>query len=43
VLLEDLPRRFPDVELATSEPLPIRPSNFIVGLEKMPLRFTPGG
>ena len=38
---EELRRRLPDLELATSEPLPIRPSNFIVGLEKMPVRFSP--
>jgi cytochrome P450 family 142 subfamily A polypeptide 1 len=43
VLFEELLRRFPDVELATSAPLPIRPSNFIVGLERMPVRFTAGG
>jgi cytochrome P450 family 142 subfamily A polypeptide 1 len=43
VLFEELLRRFPDIELATNEPLPIRPSNFIVGLEKMPVRFTAGG
>ena len=43
VLFEELLRRLPDIELATSEPLPIRPSNFIVGLEQMPVRFTPGG
>jgi cytochrome P450 family 142 subfamily A polypeptide 1 len=43
VLFEELLRRFPDVELATSDPLPIRPSNFIVGLEKMPIRFRAGG
>jgi cytochrome P450 family 142 subfamily A polypeptide 1 len=42
VLFEELLARFPDVELATSEALPIRPSNFIVGLERMPIRFTPG-
>jgi cytochrome P450 family 142 subfamily A polypeptide 1 len=42
VLFEELLRRMPDIELATSEPLPIRPSNFIVGLEKMPVRFAPG-
>jgi len=42
VLFEELLRRFPDIELATSDPLPVRPSNFIVGLEKMPVRFTPG-
>ncbi len=43
VLFEELLRRFPDIELASSDPLPIRPSNFIVGLEQMPVRFTPGG
>jgi cytochrome P450 family 142 subfamily A polypeptide 1 len=43
VLFEELLRRFPDVELATSDPLPVRPSNFIVGLEKMPIRFRAGG
>jgi cytochrome P450 family 142 subfamily A polypeptide 1 len=43
VLFEELLRRFPDVELATSEPLPMRPSNFIVGLERMPVRFSAGG
>jgi cytochrome P450 family 142 subfamily A polypeptide 1 len=42
VLFEELLRRFPDIELATSAPLPVRPSNFIVGLEKMPVRFAPG-
>jgi cytochrome P450 family 142 subfamily A polypeptide 1 len=43
VLFEELLRRFPDIELATSDPLPMRPGSFIVGLEKMPVRFTPGG
>jgi cytochrome P450 family 142 subfamily A polypeptide 1 len=43
VLFEELLRRLPDVELATREPLPVRPGNFIVGLEAMPVRFTPGG
>ncbi len=33
----------PTCELATDEPLPYRPSNFICGLEAMPVRFTPGG
>ena len=42
VLFEELLRRLPDLELATGE-LPSRPGNFIVGLEKMPLRFTAGG
>jgi len=43
VLFEELLRRLPDIELATNEPLPMRPSNFIVGLEKMPVRFRKGG
>jgi cytochrome P450 family 142 subfamily A polypeptide 1 len=42
VLFEELLRRMPDIELATDEPLPMRPSNFIVGVEKMPVRFRPG-
>jgi len=43
ILFEELLPRLPDIELATSEPLPVRPSSFIVGLEAMPVRFTPGG
>jgi cytochrome P450 family 142 subfamily A polypeptide 1 len=43
VLFEELLSRLPDIELATSDPLPVRPGNFIVGLEAMPVRFTPGG
>jgi len=43
ILLEELLRRFPDIELATSDPLPMRPNDFIVGIEAMPVRFTPGG
>jgi cytochrome P450 family 142 subfamily A polypeptide 1 len=43
VLFEELLRRLPDLELATGDPLPVRPSNFIVGIEAMPVRFTPGG
>ena len=41
ILFETLLARIPDFELATEEPLPLRPSNFIVGIEQMPLRFTP--
>jgi cytochrome P450 family 142 subfamily A polypeptide 1 len=41
VLFEELLRRLPDLELASDEPLPLRPSNFIVGIERMPLRFAP--
>jgi len=43
VVFERLLARLPDVELATDEPLPLRPSNFIVGIEEMPVRFTAGG
>jgi cholest-4-en-3-one 26-monooxygenase len=42
VLFERLLARLPDIELASSD-LPLRPSNFIVGIEKMPVRFTSGG
>jgi cytochrome P450 family 142 subfamily A polypeptide 1 len=31
----------PDIELATTDDLPYRPSNFVCGLESMPVRFTP--
>jgi hypothetical protein len=31
------------VELATDDPLPRRASNFISGLEAMPVTFTPVG
>jgi cytochrome P450 family 142 subfamily A polypeptide 1 len=43
VMFEELLRRLPDLELASSEPLPLRPSNFIVGIEKMPVVFAPRG
>ncbi len=42
VLLEEVLPRFPDLELDPDEALKLRPSNFIVGLESMPVRFTPG-
>jgi cholest-4-en-3-one 26-monooxygenase len=42
VMFEELLRRLPDLELAVPvEELVWRPSNFIVGLEQMPVRFTP--
>jgi cytochrome P450 family 142 subfamily A polypeptide 1 len=43
VAFERLLARMPDVELAHDEPLALRPSNFIVGIEEMPIRFSPGG
>jgi cytochrome P450 family 142 subfamily A polypeptide 1 len=41
VMFEELLARMPDMEIASDEPLPLRPSNFIVGIEHMPVRFTP--
>jgi len=41
VMFSELLTRLPDVELATTDPLPFRHSNFIVGPEAMPVRFTP--
>ncbi len=41
VMFDELLRRLPDMRLASDEPLPRRPSNFIAGLESMPVRFTP--
>src|SRR6185503_13347618 len=41
VMFETLLARLPDLALATDEPLPLRPSNFIVGIEEMPVVFTP--
>ena len=32
--------RLPDLALDTAEPLPYRPSDFVSGLEAMPVRFT---
>jgi len=43
VLFERVLARLPDIELASDAALPLRPSNFIVGIETMPVRFTPGG
>jgi cytochrome P450 family 142 subfamily A polypeptide 1 len=41
VMFEELLRRFPDLALASSEPPPLRPANFVVGLEALPVRFRP--
>jgi len=41
VMFGELLRRLPDLELANGDPLPFRHSNFIVGPEAMPVRFTP--
>ncbi len=41
VMFAELLRRLPDIELATDEPLRRRPSNFVSGLESLPVIFTP--
>ena len=41
IMFEELLRRMPDLALASDAPLPLRPSNFIVGVEEMPVRFSP--
>ena len=41
VMFEELLARLPDLELATDDPLPLRRNNFIVGIEEMPVRFSP--
>ncbi|MGA8327871.1 MAG: cytochrome P450 [Mycobacterium sp.] len=41
IMQERLLQRLPDMRLASTEPLPLRPANFVSGLEKMPVRFTP--
>jgi cytochrome P450 family 142 subfamily A polypeptide 1 len=41
VMFETLLERLPDLTLASDGPLPRRPSNFIVGIEHMPVVFTP--
>ena len=41
IMFEVLLERLPDLALATEEPLRFRPSNFIVGIEEMPVVFTP--
>jgi cytochrome P450 family 142 subfamily A polypeptide 1 len=43
VMFEELLRGLPQLELATAEPLRLRPSNFIVGIEHMPVVFPPAG
>ena len=33
--------RLPDLRLASDDPLPLRPANFVSGREAMPVVFTP--
>ena len=41
VMFEELLAALPDLELESSAPLPLRNSNFIVGIESMPVAFRP--
>jgi cytochrome P450 family 142 subfamily A polypeptide 1 len=41
VMFEELLRRFPDLELATDHAPPLRPANFVVGIEALQVRFSP--
>ena len=41
LMQERLLKRLPDMELASGAELPLRPANFVSGLEAMPVRFAP--
>jgi cytochrome P450 family 142 subfamily A polypeptide 1 len=41
VMFEELVRRIPDMRLASNELPPIRPANFVVGIEELPVEFMP--
>jgi cytochrome P450 family 142 subfamily A polypeptide 1 len=41
VMFEELLAALPDLALASEAPLPLRPSNFIVGIQSMPVEFEP--
>lgn len=41
LMQERLLQRLPDMRLTSDEPLPLRPANFVSGLERMPVEFTP--
>ena len=40
VMFEELLRRFPDMALESDDPPPMRPANFVVGAEALPVRFS---
>ncbi|HEX5064815.1 MAG TPA: cytochrome P450, partial [Myxococcota bacterium] len=41
VMFEELLRRFPEMELASDAAPPLRPANFVVGIEELPVCFPP--
>jgi cytochrome P450 family 142 subfamily A polypeptide 1 len=41
IMQDRLLKRLPDMVLASDAALPLRPANFVSGLEKMPVKFTP--
>ena len=41
IMQKRLLQRLPDMRLVSDEPLPLRPANFVSGLERMPVEFTP--
>jgi cytochrome P450 family 142 subfamily A polypeptide 1 len=41
-MLAKVLKRMPDLRLAEGARLPLRPANFVSGLEAMPVVFTPG-
>jgi len=41
VLFEEVLRRMPDLHLVDDAPLPMRRGNFVLGLNNVPVRFTP--
>lgn len=42
ILFEEVLTRMPDIHFASDEKLKRRPSNFITGIEEMPVKFSPG-
>ena len=42
MMLNRVLQRMPDLRLADESALPLRPANFVSGLEAMPVVFTPG-
>jgi cytochrome P450 family 142 subfamily A polypeptide 1 len=41
IMQTKLLQRLPDLQLASDAALPLRPANFVSGLERMPVKFTP--